>query len=108
MQRNRRVTRDDPRAVVNPGGAQHLLRNPEPAAGADDGRIELAGTLLAHAAVADVDDPVRDLRRRRIVADEDRRGAVLGRKLRQQGQNLARRGRVEIPVGSSAIRSLGR
>ena len=52
--------------------------------------------LLADAPVADVDDPVCDARRRRVVADDHCRGAVLGDELREKRQDDASRLRVEI------------
>ena len=69
--------RDDDRVALepcggtaaDPGPAEQLLREPEPAALADDDRLVAARLrgLLAHAPVADVDDPVGDRARARVV-----------------------------------------
>ena len=87
--------------VVDADAAQELLRQPQPAAAADD-EVALAGVarrLLADPAVADADDAVGDPRRGGIVADEDGGAALVARELADQvveqrgalGVELARR-----------------
>ena len=96
MQRDRPVAGDDPGAVVDARRAQRLLGNPQPATDPDDCRLVLARPLLADATVADVDDPVGDLGRRRVVADEKRRRSVLRDELGEEREHLARRLLVEV------------
>ena len=90
-----------------PGSAERLLGDPQPAAGTDDGGLELTRALLADAAVADVDDAVGDLRRGGIVAHEDRGRSVVGDELGQEREDVARRLRVEVArrlVGDEELR----
>ena len=96
MQRDGSFARHDSRAVVDARRAKRLLGDPQPAAGADDRRLQVARVLLADATVSNVDDPIRDLRRGGIVTDENRRRAVLRRERREKRQNLACRLLVEI------------
>ena len=99
------------RVAVDPGRAEELLRQPQPAAAADDDRavVRAAGdVLVADAPVADVDDAVGPLRRGRVVADDERRPALLARQLGDQVEHLARGRRVELAgrlVGDQELRA---
>src|SRR5215218_6514631 len=64
-------------AVADPGALEELLRQQQPAAASDHDRAFARDRLFADATVADVDIPVGDLGRRRVVAD-DHDGALLG------------------------------
>src|SRR5262249_57266454 len=96
VQADRAVTGHDARAIVDARSAEGLLRDPQPAARAHDRRLEFPLPLLADTAVPDVDDAIGDLGRGRVVTDDDRRGAVLGDELREQGVDLTGRHRVEV------------
>ena len=80
---------DDAGSVVDARRPERLLGYPQPAACADDSRLVLARPLLTDAAVADVDDPVGDLRRRRVVTHEDRRRSDLPDELGQEREDVA-------------------
>ena len=86
----------------DPGAAQELLGQADPAAVADDDLLVVPGLprgLRADAAVADVDDAVGDRRRLGVVRDDHRRRTRVAREvadrvvdaLRVHGVELARR-----------------
>ena len=99
------------RMRVDPGAAEELLREPEPAAATDDDRLVAAvgqSRLLADAPVANADDPIRHSRRLGIVADEHRGRPRSAGQLGDRLVDEARVRGVELPVGSSARSSRGR
>ena len=66
--------------------------------------------LVADAPVTDVDDAIGPLRRGRVVADDERRPALLARQLGDQVEHLARGRRVELArrlVGDQELRARG-
>ena len=74
-------------ALGDPGSLEQLLGQAKPAAAPDHDRVRgrvVAGPLLGEPAVADPDDPVRDLRRFGVVAHDQRRAAVLPHELPDQ------------------------
>jgi hypothetical protein len=80
------------------GRTKQILRQAQPAAAADDDRPIGAprDALVADAAVADVDDTVRAIRGRRIVADDECGASLLACQLRDQVEHLACCRRVEL------------
>src|SRR5262249_59340174 len=76
-----------PRARADAAATQELFRHAQPAAPRDDDLLVVGlclGLLGAHPPVADVDDAVGDRRRARVVADDDRGGALGARQLADQ------------------------
>ena len=55
-------TRDDDRPVADARSMQHVLGNPQPTAGSDDGRLLVALALRAESAVPDMGHLIGDLR----------------------------------------------
>src|SRR5439155_25267170 len=82
-----------------PGTDEKLFGEPDPAAAADDQRLApaLARRLLAHASVADANDPVSDRRGFDVMTDEDRGAALLARKLTDQLVDARSAVGVELP-----------
>ena len=83
--------------VRDPGRAEDVLRQAEPAATTDDDGVGASDhTLVAYAPVADMNDAVGVLDRRRVVADDERRCPVLAHELRDELEHAARRLSVEL------------
>ena len=68
----------------------------QPTAAADDDRLAVGEALLAHAAVAYVDDAIGDPTGGRVVADDQRRRAGVVRELAQQVEHAVRGRLVEL------------
>ena len=85
--------------AVDPGRAEHVLGEPEPAAPPDDDRA-VAGRagdpLVRDAAVTDMDDAIGPLSRGGIVADDEGGAARLAHELGDQREHVARGRRVEL------------
>src|SRR6266542_2788162 len=84
--------------AANPGTAQELLGETEPASLADHDRLLADGAsgLLAHTAVANPDDAVGDRRGLRIVADDDGRTTFGTDQLADRAVDEVRTLRVEL------------
>jgi hypothetical protein len=84
------------RPLGDPGRAKRLLGDVQPPSAPDHDRVAVTGPLLPDPAVADVDDAVPDLRGRRVVADDERGGALVARQVAEQVEHAARRRLVEL------------
>ena len=93
------VPSHDPGAPHDPGCGECLLRNAQPAAASDHDRLLAVALFLAHAPVAQVDDPVGDARRLRIVAHDHRGRPLLGDELVEDRVHTCGRGSVELAGG---------
>ena len=68
----------------------------QPTAAADDDRLAVGEALLSHAAVAYVDDAIRDPTGGGVVADDQRRRTGVVRELAQQVEHAVRSRLVEL------------
>ena len=95
-QRDRRPGKLGPRSRSDPRAVEQVLGQPDPTRRSHHESLLAGRSLGAHAAVADLDDPVGDRGRADVVAHDQRRRTVLAREVADQRVDALRRRRVEL------------
>jgi hypothetical protein len=101
-----------PRPSANAGSNEHLLGKAKPSTTPNDDRLVAAGIphgLFAHAPITDANDSISDRGGLRIVTDDERRAALLARKLADEPVHAGGIGGIEFAgrlIGKEQARAM--